>query len=314
MAGYVSPNETREYNSSKSSYSSKYYDPQKAHDYYLANRELKGYSTRDMSDDQKAAWGYTKNQIQTEKKQKQQEIDASYQQQVARYRQIAQERRAQLAESISQALSNISDEHARIKAAAQLKKRLEQEKIRVSGQSAKEQIRDTSDKSIKQEQARHAKDKETIQKKYDTTVSNLKANLSRATSETQYNAILDKIERALGNKAGDIERENEKNRSNKDKIRSDKSKALTAISQITKVSLSEVVDEARETIEKSSAYAKQQKDEVRAYKSYALDEIRTDLSNSTLQARTEKIKNKEELNETYKAIFDREYDYILENV
>lgn len=218
MAGYVSPNETREYNSSKSSYSSKYYDPQKAHDYYLANRELKGYSTRDMSDDQKAAWGYTKNQIQTEKKQKQQEIDASYQQQVARYRQIAQERRAQLAESISQALSNISDEHARIKAAAQLKKRLEQEKIRVSGQSAKEQIRDTSDKSIKQEQARHAKDKEAIQKKYDTIVSNLKANLSRATSETQYNAILDKIERALGNKAGDIERENEKNRSNKDKL------------------------------------------------------------------------------------------------
>lgn len=187
MAGYVSPNETREYNSSKSSYSSKYYDPQKAHDYYLANRELKGYSTRDMSDDQKAAWGYTKNQIQTEKKQKQQEIDASYQQQAARYRQIAQERRAQLAESISQALSNISDEHARIKAAAQLKKCLEQEKIRVSGQSAKEQ-------------ARHAKDKEAIQKKYDTTVSNLKANLSRATSETQYNAILDKIERALNGK------------------------------------------------------------------------------------------------------------------
>lgn len=178
MAGYVSPNETREYNSSKSSYSSKYYDPQKAHDYYLANRELKGYSTRDMSDDQKAAWGYTK---------KQQEIDASYQQQVARYRQIAQERRAQLAESISQALSNISDEHTRIKAAVQLKKCLEQEKIRVSGQSAKEQ-------------ARHAKDKEAIQKKYDTTVSNLKANLSRATSETQYNAILDKIERALNGK------------------------------------------------------------------------------------------------------------------
>lgn len=314
MAGYVSPNETREYNSSKSSYSSKYYDPQKAHEYYLANRELKGYSTRDMTDDQKAAWGYTKNQIQTEKKQKQQEIDNSYQQQVARYRQIAQERRAQLADSISQALSNISDEHARIKAAAQLKKRLEQDKIRASGQSAKEQIRDTSDESIEQEQERHAKDKETIQKKYDTTVSNLKANLSRATSEIQYNAILDKIERALGNKARDIERENEKNRSNKDKIRSDKSKALTAISQITKVSLSDVADEARETIEKSSAYAKQQKDEVRAYKSYALDEIREDLSNSTLQARIEKVKSKEELNETYKAIFDREYDYILENV
>jgi hypothetical protein len=49
-------------------YSSAYYDPAAAHEYYLRNRELKGRSTSGMSDQQKEAWSYAKNQISTEKK------------------------------------------------------------------------------------------------------------------------------------------------------------------------------------------------------------------------------------------------------
>src|SRR5215212_8902743 len=45
-------------------YASQYYDPAKAHEYYLRNRELKGrQSTKGMSDTQRQAWSYTKNQI-----------------------------------------------------------------------------------------------------------------------------------------------------------------------------------------------------------------------------------------------------------
>lgn len=44
------------------------YDPVKAHEYYMRTRKLKGRSTRGMSDEQKEAWEYVKDQISTEKK------------------------------------------------------------------------------------------------------------------------------------------------------------------------------------------------------------------------------------------------------
>jgi hypothetical protein len=50
-------------------YSSANYDPTKAHEYYLKTRELKGrQSTAGMSDTQKEAWAYAKNEIGNKKK------------------------------------------------------------------------------------------------------------------------------------------------------------------------------------------------------------------------------------------------------
>jgi hypothetical protein len=50
-------------------YASQYYDPQKAHEYYMKNRELKGRrSTKGWNEDKKQKWAYVKNQINTEKK------------------------------------------------------------------------------------------------------------------------------------------------------------------------------------------------------------------------------------------------------
>lgn len=50
-------------------YSSKYYDPVKAHEYYMRTRELKGRrSSSKLSDEGKEVWSYTKNQITTNKK------------------------------------------------------------------------------------------------------------------------------------------------------------------------------------------------------------------------------------------------------
>ena len=52
-------------------YASKYYDPVKAHEYYMRNRELKGRrSTSKLSDEGKKVWQYTKQQITEEKKSK----------------------------------------------------------------------------------------------------------------------------------------------------------------------------------------------------------------------------------------------------
>lgn len=54
-----------------SHYASPYYDPVKAHEYYMRKRELKGRrSTSKLSDEGKKVWSYTKEQIKAEKKSK----------------------------------------------------------------------------------------------------------------------------------------------------------------------------------------------------------------------------------------------------
>nr|DAP80083.1 MAG TPA: hypothetical protein [Caudoviricetes sp.] len=52
-------------------YASPYYDPVKAHEYYMKHRELKGRtSTAGLNDEGKAAASYVKEQLTTERKAK----------------------------------------------------------------------------------------------------------------------------------------------------------------------------------------------------------------------------------------------------
>lgn len=52
-------------------YASKYYDPEKAHEYYISTRQLKGRRpSSKLSDEGKEIWSYTKENISVEKKNK----------------------------------------------------------------------------------------------------------------------------------------------------------------------------------------------------------------------------------------------------
>ena len=51
-------------------YASPYYDPEKAHEYYMRTRELKGRSTTSLNDEGKKIWSYTKNNIKSERLQR----------------------------------------------------------------------------------------------------------------------------------------------------------------------------------------------------------------------------------------------------
>ena len=58
-------------------YASKYYDPVKAHEYYMKNRKLKGRrSSKGMSQSQKEQWAYAKNQLSEEEKLEKQQASA----------------------------------------------------------------------------------------------------------------------------------------------------------------------------------------------------------------------------------------------
>lgn len=68
-------------------YASLYYDPVKAHEYYMRTRELKGRrSTTKLNDEGKEIWAYTKNEITSEKKEKVKEEQEKREQKIAELR------------------------------------------------------------------------------------------------------------------------------------------------------------------------------------------------------------------------------------
>lgn len=90
-------------------YSSEYYDPAKAREYYLRTRELKGRSTSDLkSPEKKEAWNYTKTQIAEAKKND--TLSAAEEQKafVEQARVMAQAKREQVSEQLQVYLEQIT--------------------------------------------------------------------------------------------------------------------------------------------------------------------------------------------------------------
>ena len=87
-------------------YASPYYDPQKAHEYYMRTRELKGRrSATKLSDEGKKVWSYTKNEIKAEKKAKVEEEQEKRKQTITALR----ERASATREQISARLRELND-------------------------------------------------------------------------------------------------------------------------------------------------------------------------------------------------------------
>ena len=104
-------------------YASPYYDPVKAHEYYMQNRELKERrSVRKLSDEGKKVWAYTKNEIKTEKKAK---VDAEKEKQKQTTTNL-RERASETRKQISSRLKALNE--ALTRRAAKRKERIESEK------------------------------------------------------------------------------------------------------------------------------------------------------------------------------------------
>ena len=78
-------------------YASPYYDPVKAHEYYMRTRELKGRrSTSKLSDKGKETWAYAKNSIKEEKKGKVENAKNEQNAKIAAHRAHAEESRQRI--------------------------------------------------------------------------------------------------------------------------------------------------------------------------------------------------------------------------
>ena len=75
-------------------YASKYYDPVKAHEYYMKHRKLKcRRSTKGFTEQQKAMWTYGKDQIKADEKAEKTQASADSKERKALISQQAKEQR-----------------------------------------------------------------------------------------------------------------------------------------------------------------------------------------------------------------------------
>ena len=83
-------------------YASPYYDPQKAHEYYMRTRELKGRSTTSLNDEGKKIWSYTKNNIKSEKAAKVKEEQEKRDQKITELREKAEATKEQISSRLKE--------------------------------------------------------------------------------------------------------------------------------------------------------------------------------------------------------------------
>lgn len=88
-------------------YASEYYDPVKAHEYYMKNRELKGRTTKGMSSEQREAWSYAKDNIRNEKKSKVELAKVTKEKQLEEFRAKAEATRLRIAEKLKMLIEQI---------------------------------------------------------------------------------------------------------------------------------------------------------------------------------------------------------------
>ena len=82
-------------------YASPYYDPVKAHEYYMRTRELKGRrSATQLNDEGKKVWSYTKNSIKDNKSSEVEEEKNKRNQKISEFRAIAAQAKKQITENL----------------------------------------------------------------------------------------------------------------------------------------------------------------------------------------------------------------------
>lgn len=95
-------------------YASQYYDPAKAHEYYLKNRELKGRKASDLSRSGKEIWTTVKSNITDQKKAETKNITADHQIALQKMRENAQIRKQEISNRIQAVIASVENQHAAV--------------------------------------------------------------------------------------------------------------------------------------------------------------------------------------------------------
>lgn len=129
-------------------YASPYYDPQKAHEYYMRTRELKGRSTASLNDEGKKIWSYTKNNIKSEKAAKVKEEQEKRDQKITELRKKAEATKEQISSRLKELNETLTQNASDRKKSIDTDKDSDLEEIEKESSSEKERIDNKKDAEI----------------------------------------------------------------------------------------------------------------------------------------------------------------------
>lgn len=121
-------------------YASPYYDPQKAHEYYMRTRELNGRSTTSLNDEGKKIWSYTKSNIKSEKTAKVKEEQEKRDQKITELRAKADATKEQISSRLKELNEALTKNASYKKKSIDTDKDSELEDIEKESSSEKERI------------------------------------------------------------------------------------------------------------------------------------------------------------------------------
>lgn len=253
-------------------YASKYYDPVKAHEYYMRTRELKGRrSTSKLSDAGKKAWAYTKNEIGLEKKAKAGAAKAERDQAVRALRERASEVRASITERLKTLNSALAE----------------------GGKSEKEAIESVRKSSLEDIEKRSAAERDKIASKASSEIKRLMA--------VPIPDDLPKEERArvIAERNAEIEKLREGAKSEKSKI-----------SETSKLDSERVRSDAGARKQQVSEETKEQRKVYSGDASSERKRAASELKGAISAAREAYQAARSSLNSSYEEIYQREFDKI----
>lgn len=180
-------------------YASPYYDPVKAHEYYMEHRELKGRSTSGMSDTQREGWTYAQKQIKTAKEKEQDAEKTATEENIAKMRAKAEATRVEIAARVAQKVKRINtrlkqeqSQWDTSKISDKLSSNVRSKQVAYfQAQKAKASATASSEKSRISSAA--AKEKEKLSSDLSTAISNVRAEYKKRLAEidTKYEKIYD---------------------------------------------------------------------------------------------------------------------------
>lgn len=252
-------------------YASPYYDPVKAHEYYMRTRELKGRSTSSLNDEGKKVWSYTKNNIKSEKAAKVKEEQEKRALKIKQLRTKAEATREQITSKLKTLNNKLSEDAAAEKKDIDDEKNSDLESIETDSSNKKEQIDAQKEAAIKQLKA-----------------IEIPSGLSKEERAKRVAERNEKIAKIRGDAKSDKAKISNQAKSDKSDVRSNASAQKTEVSNQTKQS---------KAVNTSNAKSERAR-------------VSAELKSAVEAARKAYTVAKENLNTSYEKIYQQEFDKI----
>ena len=255
-------------------YASEYYDPEKAHEYYMKHRQLKGRSKGSLTDKGKEIWGYTESNIKAKKKYELQEAALEKEVKIKELRDNTSKKKEEISNKLTQLLEAINSKY--------------KEDTTKLTETQKNQIE--ANNRLKKHDLEMASEDE------KRTKERLRERMKKELEDAEDSDEKDKIRSKYGAKIGDVTQEF---KTSKEETRTTYSEKNTKVREETKKQKESLAEKKKEDTKTNRTNAKDEK-----------TRVAEELKSAIEVARADYTAKKEEINSKYEDVLNNEYDKI----